>query len=88
MPLIRLLIVRITPQYLIENEQDARLSKAFGDDLARIRNLVPDAWYLATVDQVDYDSNVPGLDEVENVFANPVDRDRHHAKADDATPIA
>ena len=71
---------------LVKHEKDACLGEAPAHDIPGIGDLVLASGNVAAVDQVDHHRDMAGLDDVEDVFADPVNRDRNHAEADQAAP--
>jgi hypothetical protein len=71
---------------LIHGEQDIGFGEALCHDLPRIGDLPLPAWHFAALDQMHQDGDVAGFEHIEEIFADPVDGDRHDAKPADRTP--
>ena len=89
MPPIRPVIAPIAPLTSWSSTNSMLASaKRCGHDLPRIGDLALAAGHVPAVDQVHHDGDMAGLDDVEDVFAHPVERQRNEAEADDAAPEA
>src|SRR5690606_29116038 len=71
---------------LVDGKQHAGLRETLLHDLRRIGNLRSFVRHRLAVDQFDQDGDVPGLDDVENVFSGKVHGSAEDAEADDPAP--
>ena len=71
---------------LVDAEKHTGLHKPLRDFFAGVGNLRPPARHLLAVEQLDQNGNVPGLDDIENVFSQQIHHDRDCTESDDAAP--
>ncbi len=71
---------------LVEQEEHVGFGEALAHHRLRVGDLALAARHVRSVDQMHHDGDVAGLDEVEDVFAQPVEQHRDEAEAKNAAP--